>query len=196
MSSCASGSWRCAVARAPFRERPEFLRGRSVELLVSDWLKGRGWYVIPSYDYSGDSRDKAPRLSGLADAFPVPDLDVCRALPRRTATRRWVEVKAKEAASYTRKTDRYEHGIEHYDDYVKVAELTGTEPWLAICELTNVRERHAKWGEAGALLMQSFERLGPPRRTTMYGKRMAYWDRLAFMKMDVLALPEHVAQAA
>jgi hypothetical protein len=144
--------------------------GRSVELTVSEWLKARGWYVIPSYDYSGNDRDKAPRLQGIADAFPVPDLDTGKA-----GERRWVEVKAKDSASFTHKTGRYEHGIEHYDDYVKVAEITGTSAWLAIVETTTVRESRSRWGERGRLWVQSFEKLGPPRRSGILGKRMAYW---------------------
>lgn len=174
----------------PFRQRAEFLMGRSVELLVSEWLRVRGWYVIPSYDYAGDDGNKAPRLQGLTEAFPVPDLDVCRALPKRRPERRWIEVKAKEAASYTRKTRTYDHGIEHYDDYMRVAELTGTEPWLAIVETATVREPWERYGDAGQLLVQSFARLGPPRRTSMFGKRMAYWPRSTFMPLDVLVLPE------
>lgn len=166
--------------------------GRSIELIVSRWLRERGWYVIPSYDYSGDDGNKAPRLQGLAEAFPVPDLDVCRRLPQRKPQRRWVEVKAKEAASYTRNTGMYEHGIEHYDDYVRVAELTGTEGWLAIVETANVNDRE-RFGVRGALLIQSFATLGPPRRTTMFGKRMAYWPRDKFWHADTLDLDSEVA---
>ena len=179
------------MAKAAFTERAEFLMGRSVELIVSGWLKGRGWYVIPSYDYSGDDRNKAPKLQGLAEAFPVPDLDVCRALPQRRPERRWVEVKAKDAADFTFKTRSFDHGIEHYDDYMRVAELTGTEPWLAVVEMATVRELDAhrgRFGERGQLLMQSFARLGQPRRTTMHGKRMAFWPRGMFMPVAVLNL--------
>lgn len=152
-----------------FRERAEFKLGRTGELMVAGWLQERGWYVIPSYDYSGSDRDKAPKLRGQADGFPVPDLDVARA-----GTRRWVEVKTKTAADFTYKTGEYEHGIEHYDDYVRVAAETGTEAWLAIFE-TSTRE----------LLGQSFAGLGVPRRSTLNGKRMAYWPRRRFMRLHV-----------
>jgi hypothetical protein len=150
-----------------FHEKPEFLLGRNGEQLVVAWLTQRGWFVIPSYDYSGTERDKAPKLQGLGEGFPVPDLDVCRA-----GDRRWIEVKTKSAPDFTRKTGRFEHGIEHYDDYLRVAFETGTEAWLAIFEL-KTRE----------LLAQSFAKLGEPRRSTMYGKRMAYWPRDAFMHL-------------
>lgn len=167
------------MSRPAFHERPEFLRGREGELMVSAWLKERGWYVIPSYDYSGDERNKAPKLQGLGDAFPVPDLDVCKA-----GNRRWVEVKTKEAADYTYSTGRYEHGIEHYDDYIRVAAETGTEAWLAVYELST-----------GHLLGQSFAGLGEPRRSTMNGKRMAFWPRTKFMHMHTFPVPETEAVA-
>lgn len=144
-----------------FRDRPEFKQGRAGELVCSGWLQEHGWYVIPSYDYSGDDRDKAPRLRGLVDGFPVPDLDVARG-----GVRRWVEVKTKTTASWTWKWQRYEHGIEHYDDYMRVAAETGTEAWLAIFE-TSTRE----------LLGQSFVTLGEPRRSRMNGRQMAFWPR-------------------
>lgn len=165
--------------------------GRAAELRVSLWLRERGWYVIPSYDYSGDGRNKAPRLQGIADAFPVPDLDVCRKLPGRNPERRWVEVKAKQAATFTHKTGTYDHGIEHYDDYMRVAELTGTEPWLVVVEIATIRESRSLWGERGRIWMQSFARLGEPRRTGMFGKRMAYWPIDNFER-DMIDLDEAV----
>lgn len=178
------------MASVPFRERPEFLLGRGVEQIVARWLMERGWYVIPSYDYAGEDGNKAPRLESLSDRFPVPDLDICSGPRSRfsSGVRRWVEVKAKEAASFTYKTGKYEHGIEHYDDYMRVAELTGTEAWLAIYETTTIHTREQR-GEAGLLLVQSFANLGEPRRTSMYGRRMAYWPRDAFQRAAVL-LPE------
>lgn len=151
----------------PFHQRPTFLRGRAGEQTVVRWLQERGWYVIPSYDYSGGNGDKAPRLQGIRDRFPVPDLDVARG-----GNRRWVEVKTKQSADWTRKTRQWEHGIEHYDDYVRVAEETGTEAWLAIFEL-----------DSGALLVQSFATLGEPRRSTYLGKRMAFWPRAVFRQV-------------
>lgn len=173
------------MARTPFRETEAFLRGRAGEQRVVRWLQMRSWYVIPSYDYSGESGDKAPRMQGVEDgirsAFPVPDLDVCR-----RGTRRWVEVKTKEASDWTFKTRRFEHGIEHYDDYVRVAAETGTEAWLAVYETTTISTAE-RLGVAGALLVQSFANLGEPRRSTMNGKRMAFWARDAFKLADILA---------
>src|SRR5690606_40649353 len=80
---------------AAFREKEEFRRGRNGERLVAELLQSRGWYVIPSYDYSGEDGDKPPRLQGAVDAFPLPDLDVAR-----DGQRRWAEVKTKKRADY------------------------------------------------------------------------------------------------
>ena len=152
-----------------FRERPEFIMGREGEQRVAEWLKQFGWYVIPSYDYSGENGSKAPKLQGLRKGYPVPDLDIAK-----SGARRWVEVKTKTTADWTRTTQRYEHGIDHYDDYLRVAQETGTEAWLAIYE-TSTQD----------LLMQSFEKLGEPRRTTMRGRPMAFWPRDAFTLFNI-----------
>jgi hypothetical protein len=130
--------------------------------------------VIPSYDYSGENGDKAPKLAGIRERFPVPDLDVARA-----GDRRWVEVKTKTAASWGWKLRQWEHGIEHYDDYVRVAQETGTEAWLAILETDSIATP-TLFGAAGAVLVQSFANLGQPRMSTNAGKRMAYFARDSF----------------
>lgn len=157
-----------------FTERPEFKLGRAGELLVSSWLQERGWFIIPSYDYSGDERDKAPKLRGLRNAFPVPDLDVCR-----DGERCWVEVKTKTSARMFYKTGQYQHGVEHYADYLRVQKETGNRAWLAILETTTIHTDD-EMGHAGVLLMQSFTNLGEPQRGTDRGKAMAYWPRNRF----------------
>lgn len=165
------------MARAPFHESPEFIRGRDGEQRVSEWLKEFGWYVIPSYDYSGENGSKAPKLQGLRNGYPVPDLDIAK-----SGARRWVEVKTKSnSGDWTNVTQRLEHGIEHYDDYMRVAQETGTEAWLAIDE-TQPSYCKRRGGPVGPnLLIQSFEKLGKPRRSTSWnGKPMAWWARDAF----------------
>ena len=119
------------MSRVAFRETETWQKGHNGERRVAQLLKERGWYVIPSYDYSGEDGDKAPKLEGLRDGFPVPDLDIAK-----DGERRWAEVKTKAAASYTRVTGRYEHGIpkRHYLSYKRVQEITGCEVWLFIYE--------------------------------------------------------------
>jgi len=149
-----------------FRQRPEFLRGRAAEQLVARWLQERGWFVIPSYDYSGDDGNKAPRLQGLRAGYAVPDLDVAR-----DGCRRWVEVKSKASANVRR--DRYwgkpnvpEHGIDHrnYLHYLEVKRQTGDEVWIAIYE-----------EDTGVLLGAEIDTLGEPRLGECRGKQIANW---------------------
>lgn len=170
---------------APFRERPEFLRGRAAELRVAQWLKERGWFVIPSYDYSGADGDKAPRLQGLKDGFAVPDLDVAR-----NGCRRWVEVKSKGHAnprrdSYWGRPNVPEHGIDYrnYLHYLEVKRQTGDEVWIAIYE-----------EDAGILLGAEIDTLGEPRPGTCYGTKIANWPRERFRELT--RFPRSASDAA
>lgn len=158
-----------------FIERPEFKRGRVAELLVSTWLQQRGWFVIPSYDYAGLTHDKPPRLQGIRQAFPIPDLDICRG-----GDRRWVEVKAKGSAAMYWKRGVYQHGVHNYEHYLRVEKETGSKTWLAVLELDDI-DTPDKRGVAGQLLMQTFERLGEPQRGPLDGKPAAFWPRDSFL---------------
>ena len=113
------------------RETEKFKRGHSAELMVSELLQRRGWYVIPSYDYAGDDHNKAPKLQGERAAYVIPDLDAAK-----NGQSRFVEVKAKAQATYHRKSERFEHGIplRHFTHYLKVQEITGRSVWLVVYE--------------------------------------------------------------
>lgn len=155
-----------------FRQRPEFLRGRAAEQLVARWLQGRGWFVIPSYDYAGDDGNKAPRLQGLGIGHAVPDLDVAR-----DGKRHWVEVKSKDHANPWRShhpwgsPNTLEHGVDYgnYLDYLNVKRITGDEVWIAIYE-----------EDTRQLLAAEISTLGQPRVGTWLGKKIANWPRDRF----------------
>ena len=104
---------------------------REAELSVADWLKTNGYFIIPSYDYSGSNGDKAPKMQSIKHCYPVPDLDVSK-----NGGRTWIEVKRYGYAPYNRKHGCYVHGISKrlYDSYYKVEKITGCEVWLAIEE--------------------------------------------------------------
>ena len=116
----------------PFKETQKFKLGRTGEKLVSEILQEKGWHVIPSYDYSGDENNKAPKLQGIRSSFILPDLDVSK-----NGKRFWIEVKTKSQASYTRITGQFEHGIptKHFRHYQKIQEITGTKVGLCIYEI-------------------------------------------------------------
>lgn len=120
-------------------------RGRTAEELVADILRKHGYYVIPSYEYSGRDDDKAPKLTGYDKHYTLPDLDVSG-----NGQRFWVEVKLKAEPTWTRKLQRYEHGIplRHYQDYLQVERITGCPVYLAIVE-----------EDTGLILFQSFRKL-------------------------------------
>lgn len=157
-----------------FTERTEFKRGRACELAVSEFLRERGWFVIPSYDYAGLDHDKPPRLQGLRTAYPIPDLDTCR-----DGQRHWVEVKGKASARMYRRLGVYQHGIHNYEHYLKVQGESGTKVWLAIVEYVDVHTWD-ELGVAGQMLVQSLDALGAPQRGTLLGKPAAFWPRDAF----------------
>jgi len=157
----------------PFRERPEFLRGRVAEQMVTRWLQEQhDEFVIPSYDYSGEDGNKAPRLQGLLRGFAVPDLDVSR-----DGRRRWVEVKSKERANIWRSSQPWgrpnvhEHGIDYsnYLDYLEVKRITGAPVWIAVYE-----------ENTGCLLGAEIDALGKPRLGSWLGKPIANWPRDKF----------------
>lgn len=115
----------------PLRETEEWKRGHTGELLVARWLMRRGWYVVPSYDYSGEDGFKAPRMHGLRDGFVLPDLDVSK-----DGQRLWAEVKTKRVPTLHRITGRMEHGIaiNHWKAYRRVQQESGCDVWLVIYE--------------------------------------------------------------
>lgn len=161
-----------------FRERPEFKFGTSGERLVANWLKNNGVYVIPSYDYTGDDRDKAPRLQGLVRSYVIPDLDTAK-----SGVRRWVEVKTKSAATQSyRYYGTFDHGIEErlLLNYQTVQEITGTEAWVCIYE-----------HEAAKVLLAPVDYVltetarEPDRRRRMHdGKTGIYINRETFTEHD------------
>lgn len=158
---------RAAYRAIPFTKRPEFVRGRAAEQRVAAWLQERGWYVIPSYDYSGEDGDKAPRLQGYRIGHPVPDLDTAK-----EGKRRWVEVKAKSDVIFWRKTQKEQHGIDLVllQHYQTVQVITGTPVWLVIFEEFT-----------GCLIGNAVDALGEPREGTLNGRKMANWDRDKFL---------------
>lgn len=165
-----------------FRTRPEFLRGRNGERIIADLLMARGWYVIPSYDYSGEDGNKAPKMQGARSAFVLPDLDVIR-----QGKRFWCEVKTKKEPTYTRMLDRLEHGIplRHYQHYRLVEEETGCFVWLFIYEEL-----------AAVVLCNSLNNLERFKRIYAGGKMsyggMVFWPRDRFFEFRYLPKPSEL----
>jgi hypothetical protein len=137
------------------RDTPEFQRGRSGEQIVAKWLQDRGWYVVPSYDYSG-ADDHPPRMQGADAAYVIPDLDIAK-----DGRRLWVEVKTKTAATFTRMTQQLEHGISlrHFEHYQAIQRITGSHVWLFVIE-----------EDCAVLLAESLDALSQRKRVYAGGK--------------------------
>ncbi len=148
-----------------FNETDKYKLGRTGELLIAKLLQKRGWYIIPSYDYTGEDNDKAPKLQGNMNAFVIPDLDISKA-----GSRRWAEVKTKTEATFTRITGRLEHGIpsRHYRSYKEVQDITGCEVWLFVYE-TNT----------GDVLYGKLDELEKKKRD-YEGRKMSYGGMVFF----------------
>ncbi len=113
------------------RETAEFRRGRNGERIVASILMRSGWLVVPSYDYSGEDNNQAPRMEGDGTFLVIPDLDACK-----RGRRRWIEVKTKKTATLHRKTGTLEHGISlrHFRHYQSVEAESGSPVWLVVYE--------------------------------------------------------------
>jgi hypothetical protein len=113
------------------RDSEEFKRGRNGEHIVASVLMRRGYFVVPSYDYSGEDNNKAPRMEGTGVFLVIPDLDVCK-----HGERKWIEVKTKKKATLHRGTGVVEHGfsLRHYRHYQRVEAETGTPVGICIVE--------------------------------------------------------------
>ena len=135
-------------------------------------LHKRGWYVIPSYDFSGPNDDKAPKLQGLGNGFVLPDLDISR-----NGKRKWAEVKTKDEATFTRITQKLEHGIplRHFRDYKIVREITGCEVFLFVYEIRTGDILYASLDNPDFL---ATKRIYKGNKMSLGG--MIFWPREAF----------------
>lgn len=139
------------------------------ETAIAEWLKGRGYSVLPVYEKVFDT-GKGPQLYTPRTALIAPDLLVYRGNKVL-----WIEAKHKTAFSWHRKTGQWVTGIDlrHYADYCKVAAEAPWPVWLLFLhdggqakdspanspaglfgnELAYLREhenhRHENWGNSG-----------------------------------------------
>jgi hypothetical protein len=115
------------LPRPSFEDQLAF--GREVEKSVSAWLMTKGYIILPVYDYSGLSENKAPKFTAAiqAESLVIPDL-----LAAKEGSSKFVEVKFKESATFTHITKRNETGLSHrlWKDYKSVQEKTGIPVYL------------------------------------------------------------------
>jgi hypothetical protein len=104
--------------------------GQLGESLIAQWLRRKGWHVLPAYEKEIDN-GKGPRLfmaenTGHAQLI-APDL-----LTMKGGEFRWIEAKHKTHFTWYGIGNRFETGIDlrHYRDYCRVADATGVDVWL------------------------------------------------------------------
>ncbi len=103
--------------------------GRVIEECVNKLLRDAGYYVIPSYDWSGPDGSKAPSVLAPKgwDNLVMPDLQTFD-----KGVQRWLEVKWKWWADYYRKHNVLVTGISQrlYEHYRAVQAATGAKVHL------------------------------------------------------------------
>lgn len=168
------------MAVVPFKNSPEYIKGKIGEDIVVDFMKSRGWLIIPSYDYCGESNNKPPRLIGKFKEFAIPDIDASR-----NGTRIWVEVKTK--ASYDETwigcdgNKLKEHGIPKrlFDHYMQVEKESGTDIYLVIYEI-----------KTGCLLRGKLSKLDIIKRVSLSKKMdrsgMVFFERRYFQLLTTI----------
>jgi len=101
-------------------------KGQVAESLIANWLRSRGWYVLPIYEKEGES-NKGPRLFTPQKTLIGTDMFIFRGDQRR-----WIEAKHKSAFTWYRNGQRFTTGIDfhHYLHYCQIDDLTPWPVWL------------------------------------------------------------------
>ena len=159
-----------------WRDDATFQQGRNGEKIVARLLQQEGWGIVPSYDYSGETNDKAPRLQFLRSGLVIPDLDASHLAYGRI----WVEVKTNSEASWYIIGQQYQHGIreKHWNDYIEVQRITRTPVWLYVYQLDN----QTIYKQAIDILIQHpHTRTGTHKRHGKNAGTYVYFNRDAFI---------------
>ena len=104
-------------------------RGLKGENLVREWLKRRGFYVLPT---SLIENDGAPALEGH-----LKGIIASNNLVAREGETFWAEIKTYQRATFNQKRHRDEHGIpiRLWDQYIEGQHITGIPGYLFILQL-------------------------------------------------------------
>lgn len=155
-----------------FKQKLE--RGNTWEKFVAEMFRSNGYYVIPSYDYSGREEGKAPKMLGNGRGVILPDLDVSKG-----GRRFWVEVKNKSEPSFYKKEKRDVHGIpiRHWEAYNEIQEITGCPVVLCVVEAPT---QYNEGVEPKAILKQYIDILASDAREWRGNVGKGYKDMIYF----------------
>lgn len=105
-------------------------QGQLGESIIAQWLRSRGWHVLPAYEKEIDN-GKGPRLfmahGSTSSQLIVPDI-----LGIRNGDFKWFEAKHKTRFSWYGIGGYFVTGIDkrHFDDYCRVADVTDIPVWV------------------------------------------------------------------
>jgi hypothetical protein len=104
-----------------------FKFGRVGESSVSNYLRHFGWHVIPVYEKEGGDFKGHRFFTAVWSEMVAPDI-----LSVKNGVFRFTEAKHKSVFSWYREGQRWTTGIDrhHWEDYCKIASLTGCDLWL------------------------------------------------------------------
>lgn len=158
------------------QDSPQYKRGRAGERLVASILRSRGWFVVPSSDYTGENGDKAPKLFGEREELILPDLDVSK-----DGERGWVEVKTKATTTLHRMSGTVEHGISlrHWKHYRRVEMITGAPVHLMVVEQRSGEILVASLAELGSGRTYEGDKMGPDGMVFWPRERFRIWATVA-----------------
>lgn len=94
---------------------------------ISNWLRSKGWNVLPAYEKEIGS-GKGPRLfTASLGELVTPDMLIFKANEIR-----WIEAKTKSAFTWFRIKSCWEDGIDkrHWEHYKHVADLSRWQIWI------------------------------------------------------------------
>lgn len=106
-------------------------KGDRAEDVIAFILRAEGYYVVITADLQERNTNGAPGARSDDNFITLPDLDVAK-----KGYRGWCEVKYKKAYSFTRITQRPEHGIglRKFKMYQRIQQETGTPVYLFVYE--------------------------------------------------------------
>ena len=163
--------------------------GQVGESLIAEWLKNKGYSVLPVYEKEIDN-GKGPRLFMPTGQLIAPDIFAFtfdRAL--------WVEAKHKNRFTWYGKEKCWNTGIDkrHYDDYCRVAKETPYDVWLFFLHQRSdawredVEKRDAPPVCPTGLFAGNLNNLPQPRFSPDYAKGMVYWKETDLKKLAELS---------
>lgn len=150
--------------------------GKAGESKIANWLRRKGYHVLPVYEKE-ISEGKGPQLfTALGPGLVAPDL-----LAFNGDKVRWIEAKHKSVFSWYRIGQRWVTGIDlrHYNDYLKVCELSPWPVWLLFLHSQSKTTEHTGVCPTG-LFGESLSILAgkESHRSLRHGKSgMVYWAR-------------------